>query len=389
MTKQKPGILYLDDEPSNLNVFETTFKYDYNIYTTTDHQKALELLDSENIVVVISDQRMPLISGIEFLKLVNGKHPDNVGIILTAYTDIEVVIEAFTDCNIFRYVTKPWDSNDLKLTLDNALENYKLKLYNKDLIAQLESKNIELEEKVKQRTKELVLANNVKSRIFNYISAELGKNINYFSGFLDLITTFDNASDLERSKEHVRQIGDALLNVHALVEKLYRWAAIELGKDGLKKQRCIINNYVQSNLDTLRIPALRRKISLKSELQNDKVSVMSDPSMLNFMISNILISAIQAGEEESTAKVGISRDNGHAVLSVSGSSQKMCDYIDWVGRRNTDEDELPNDFIHYADSELSFMILNEYITQLEGDLKLMKNDNGWDYKVSLQLPIRE
>jgi len=138
------SILYIDDDPQNLSVFEFAFLKRYKIFITETIPQAWEILDREEIGVIISDQRMPEQLGIDLLKEVSQKYPEIIRILLTAYADINLVFEAINTGKVYAYITKPWDGEDLKIKLDNALEAFNLKRENKDLIYHLSKSNEEL-----------------------------------------------------------------------------------------------------------------------------------------------------------------------------------------------------------------------------------------------------
>lgn len=368
------NILYVDDEKSNLNVFRMSFKPFYGIYIANNVNEAMQLLKENDIQVVISDQRMPEITGTEFLKKVKEQYPDIVSLILTAYSDINVVIDGFTDCGIFRYVTKPWDNNELKLTLDNALETYALRLSNKGLIEQLKVTNASLEERVNKRTKELVIANRVKSKLFNYISTELGEPIKNISKFIELMVSFDNAVSFEKAKKYANEMRASFFQTNMLLDKLCRWASLELNNDKFQPQRCILNNYVNSNIESLRINALQNKISLKSELGNKRVVIKADPAMLNFMISNVIHSAINVGNSNSTISVGVLNQNGHGLIKLTGESKEMCEFISNMNDNPVyfEHQELE---VQHLDKSLTYMIFSEYMKMSDGVLQTAVEDN--------------
>lgn len=151
---KKVNILYLDDEQENLQVFRISFRRNYNIFATTEPEEAFEILKNEEISVVISDQQMPKMKGTEFLRQVSLSYPDIVRIILTGYADIQTVMEAVNESGIYKYITKPWERDDMKITIDNALEAYRIKKENNWLITNLESNLKALEDKYFQQFKE-------------------------------------------------------------------------------------------------------------------------------------------------------------------------------------------------------------------------------------------
>ncbi|MSP60247.1 MAG: sigma-54-dependent Fis family transcriptional regulator [Myxococcales bacterium] len=130
-------ILVVDDEPDNLDAFRFNFKRVFRIHTAGGGDEALGLLKAHDVAVIVTDQRMPRMSGLEFLKAARSLRPDAVGIILTAFTDVDVLIEAINLGHVYRYITKPWDAKEVKGILGQAIERFHLRRDNTRLQEQL------------------------------------------------------------------------------------------------------------------------------------------------------------------------------------------------------------------------------------------------------------
>ena len=122
---EKIKILYVDDEPDNLVGFKASLRLDYQIYTTTSISEAINCLNNDpGIRVIFCDQRMPGKTGVDFFEEIRISHPLPVRILLTAYTDIESIIDAVNKGNIFRYVQKPWTEADVIWAIEEANKFY-------------------------------------------------------------------------------------------------------------------------------------------------------------------------------------------------------------------------------------------------------------------------
>ncbi len=141
----KIKLLYVDDEGNNLTALKATYRREFEVHTANSATDGLKLLEEHPIEVIISDQRMPNMTGVEFFELVKEKYPDTIRILLTAYADIEAVIDAINRGQVYRYVTKPWDENDLRMIVTNAFEIYSLRKENKRLMEELKKANKQLE----------------------------------------------------------------------------------------------------------------------------------------------------------------------------------------------------------------------------------------------------
>lgn len=139
------GVLYVDDEVNNLNSFKAAFRRDFDIYTASSVREARKILESNEIGVIITDQRMPVMTGIEFLESIIPVYPDTIRILLTGFSDINAVMDAINRGQVYKYLVKPWQNDELKMYIENALEIYNLRKENKELARKLELANLEIE----------------------------------------------------------------------------------------------------------------------------------------------------------------------------------------------------------------------------------------------------
>jgi Nif-specific regulatory protein len=130
-------VLVVDDEQDNLDAFRFNFRKTFDLLTATSGPEALALLAEHDVGVIVTDQRMPKMTGLELLREARAVRPDAVGMILTAFTDVDVLIEAINVGEIYRYVTKPWDAKEMRGVLQQALERFHLQRENRRLAAQL------------------------------------------------------------------------------------------------------------------------------------------------------------------------------------------------------------------------------------------------------------
>jgi putative two-component system response regulator len=119
-------IMIVDDEPANLRLLERLFRRDHNVVTASSGEEALRLLEQHDVALLITDQRMPGMTGIELLKRTAEFRPHTVRIILTGYTDVTALVEAINCGQVYKYVTKPWSNEELRLTVGRALEHYEV-----------------------------------------------------------------------------------------------------------------------------------------------------------------------------------------------------------------------------------------------------------------------
>jgi response regulator RpfG family c-di-GMP phosphodiesterase len=160
-------LLLVDDEPNVLkSLRRLLIDTDYKVYSAESAENAWEFLEKENIQLVISDYRMPGMNGVEFLNKVRAKYPETIRIILSGYADVMAIVDAINDGQVYRFITKPWNDQELLTSILRAFEQYKLQEENIKLYTELQSRNAELqdlaktlEEKVAARTRDLELKN--------------------------------------------------------------------------------------------------------------------------------------------------------------------------------------------------------------------------------------
>jgi class 3 adenylate cyclase len=149
MTASPFNILYVDDEEQNLFAFKAAFRREYTIYTAQQGEDALEIMRQANIQLVITDQRMPKMTGVELLDTIRQEFPNPVRMILTGYSDVEAIIKSINAGQVFRYITKPWNKDELRLSIENARQLYELSAQNRNLVVDLQRNVAELQKTVK------------------------------------------------------------------------------------------------------------------------------------------------------------------------------------------------------------------------------------------------
>ncbi|WP_439475313.1 response regulator [Algoriphagus formosus] len=142
---EKIRILYVDDEENNLQAFRATFRRDYKIFIAISGEEGRKILEQEDIEIIITDQRMPEETGVEFLESIIPNYPSPIRVLLTGYTDIQAVIDAINKGQVYHYLTKPWEEDYLRTVIKNAYEVFSLRRENERLTQALIKANEQLE----------------------------------------------------------------------------------------------------------------------------------------------------------------------------------------------------------------------------------------------------
>ncbi len=162
---EKHSILYVDDDKQNLFLFQSLFGHLYQVFTATSGKEALSILAEHSFQVLFADQRMAEMNGIQLLERIAGQYPDIIRILVTGYSDTDVAIDAINRGSVYRYISKPWNNEEVITTAKNAVEIFELKKENLALMSSLNTRNKLLRHKVEEL------------KFLNQLSLELrGKN---------------------------------------------------------------------------------------------------------------------------------------------------------------------------------------------------------------------
>ena len=173
--KTKPAILYVDDEPANLESFVAGFRRHYTIYTSTSAIGAVEILKKHKVLLILTDQRMPEMTGVQFLEAIIPEYPNPVRMILTGFSDVEAITKAINSGSVLRYLTKPWDERELRLAIDEGINIYKIEQTNRSLIKNLEE-TIAKQQKTIGIFEKYVPANIIKEVLDNSAENSISEN---------------------------------------------------------------------------------------------------------------------------------------------------------------------------------------------------------------------
>lgn len=166
--RSKLKLMVVDDEPDNLDLLYRTFRRDFRVFKADGAKNALKILDTEGeMAVIISDQRMPLMNGTEFLSKTVDRFPETIRILLTGYTDVEDLVEAINSGKVFKYITKPWNPENLKAIVQQAADTYRV---------------------LKKRTDELRRALR-REELFNVVTTAIRESLDYSNMLQTVVTT--------------------------------------------------------------------------------------------------------------------------------------------------------------------------------------------------------
>lgn len=307
--KKNSSILYVDDEESNLRIFKSSFRRHYTIFTAISGKEGLEVLSTNDIQLVISDQKMPEMTGVEFLERVAESFPSTVRIILTAYSDTEDIMRAINKCGIFRYLVKPWNKDEMLLTIDKALETYYLRTENRQLVEALKSANEDLESKVKERTAELMSTNEdlkkakeqaeaatkTKEQFLSTMSHEIRTPLNAIIGMTHLIKNDKLEGEMA---ENVEILEFSAQNLLSLINSVLDISKMEAGKMAFEQAEFDLPFLIQNTVEIFKARAEEKNILLRSNIdKNIPKSLIGDSTRLSQILNNLIGNAVKFTDE--------------------------------------------------------------------------------------------
>lgn len=336
---EKPVILCVDDDLFLLNALEETlkrsFSQEYIIESATTGQEALDLLEEleqENteVPVLISDQAMPDMKGVDLFIEAHQKYPDVLMIMLTGQANAEDVGKAVNYANLYRYISKPWEEEDLILTVKEAIRCYFQAKTIVETNQTLEQLNLSLEQKVIERTAELEaakqeaeLANQVKSNFLCMISHELRTPLSAIIGFSQILMA-DRSLNTDQIKnvEIVYQNGEHLL---VLINDILSMAKIDKGKISIQNSQFDLYRLLEEIKEMMQRQADQKKLDLIIDYNTDLPQyIIADDTK----IRQVLIHLVGNGIKFTTAgsvrlKVTVITDNQKNNLQNSWGSQRQ------------------------------------------------------------------
>ncbi|MBI3521157.1 MAG: hybrid sensor histidine kinase/response regulator [Bacteroidetes bacterium] len=308
MITEKIKVLYVDDEENNLVAFRANFRKEYDVYTAISAAEALALLETTPIHIIISDQRMPQTTGVEFLEQTVKLYPDSIRLLITGQSDIEVVIEAINRGQVSKFIQKPWDWEKLSIAMDNCATLYRSRI-------ELKLKNIELQK-----------ANDELNKFVYSVSHDLRSPLTSILGVINLTKM---TPELNVASSYFEMIEGRVLKLDNFIKKIidyYKNARDEENKDTIDFQALI-----SSVWNTLKNQ--NQEIEFDLTVNSDSLFI-GDLLRLEIIFENLISNAIKyqnpsAKEHYIKIKVDVSKEEAHISVSDNGIGINQA-YIDRI-----------------------------------------------------------
>jgi response regulator RpfG family c-di-GMP phosphodiesterase len=237
-TPVKPVLLCVDDEPNILSALRRVFRpQGYEVLVANGGTEGLDILQQQTVDVVISDMRMPVMNGAEFLSRVAEGWPQVMRLLLTGYAEMDAAIQAINAGHIYGYYNKPWEDTELRLGVENALKQKRLAEERDRLLAQLEQRNRELkalndelDNRVKVRTAQLETAMEEIKSSHQKLKNHYSNTVRAFSRFVDL-REGKSSGHARRVAEQANRVGQKLgIAANDLQDVVFAALLLQVGK---------------------------------------------------------------------------------------------------------------------------------------------------------------
>lgn len=310
----KHCLLVVDDEPDLVQSVKDLLRFDYRVLGTTRATEGLRIMEKEEVHIVMTDQRMPEMTGVEFLKFLRDAYPDAIRLLFTAYADIDAVTDAINQGNVYRYISKPWEPHELKSVLRQAVDKYDLQAERKKLLREIQETNRQLE----SANQELRQANDVKRAFIRVASHELRTPLTIIMGMAEISY---KAQDVKPPlKNWLEQIFTGSLRLNERVEQMVKLLLAENFARPLQSRPEALTALLQKSAAAVATFAQQRKQNLVLDIPADLGTLTVEADKIHDSIVQLLINAIKFTPDAGTITLSAHRtpDRG-ADISVADS----------------------------------------------------------------------
>jgi signal transduction histidine kinase len=282
MNATRPTLLVVDDEPEVLHSVYDLFRLDYQVLTFGSAAEALSALEKRDVHVVLTDQRMPEMTGVEFLREVKRLRPETTRLLFTGYADIKAIIDAINQGSVFRYITKPWDPEELETVVRQAVEQHDLLIEKRRLLAEL-----------KDRNSQLVEANRLKGAFIEVASHELNTPVAVVLGMAELWRMMQGEAASIQERTWVERIQAAGKRLASTVERMIKLLRTDSFDHTIELEPTELEPLVRRTVSDLQPFLESRGQTVQVRVEPGLGSAQVDRGKLGDILINLIINAIK------------------------------------------------------------------------------------------------
>lgn len=367
------NILYVDDESSNLRIFKDTFRRKFNIYVATSAKEGIEIMDKHHIDLILSDQRMPEMTGVELLKYSFKKYPKTNRILITGYSDIKAIEDAINQARVFQYVQKPWNEKNLLEIISDALR-----------VQELEEENEKQRQELIKAKEKAEESDQLKTEFIYNLSHEIRTPMNGIIGFSTLLE-MDEITESER-KYYIKIIRNSTNQLLSIIDDILEISHLVTKQAIVKKDKVLVNELLSELHSVFNIKAKKNNIQLILDFGtlNENYTILTDKARFYTIVSNLLDNAVKftkEGQIKFGCKIG---DNNLKVYVKDTGVGINSGNIDSIFQRFTQEAKEPSTKTGGLGLGLSIAYENAKLIDAQLSVKSVKGKGSTFY---LTLPI--
>jgi signal transduction histidine kinase len=297
----------MDDEPDVVQSVQDLLRLDYRVLGATRAREAFQMVKEEEVHIVMTDQRMPEMSGVEFLQQIRAEYPDAIRLLFTGYADIKAVIDAINQGNVYRYISKPWDPDELQTIIRQAAQQYDLILERKRLLAELQIKNRELA----SANMELLQANELKEAFIRVASHELRTPLTILFGLVQLALRTSGMGPPPRG--WLSRMEAACERLNRLADQLIKMLSARQFERPLERRPTDLTALVNQTAQDVGPFIEQRCQELSLDLAPDLGTITIEPDKIRDCLDNLLLNAVKFTPDGGKIQVGAKRKPDGAV----------------------------------------------------------------------------
>jgi signal transduction histidine kinase len=293
----KPCLLVVDDEPDLVQSVHDLLRFDYRVLGATRASEGLRIMEREQVHIVMTDQRMPEMTGVDLLRRVKEMHPDTIRLLFTAYADLNAVIDAINEGNVYRYISKPWEVAELKAVLKQAYEFYLLQEERRKLLKEVQTKNAQLA----NTNLELHRANEMKKAFIKVASHELRTPLTILLGLSEHAVRLTKPTPpLHALMERIRLAGSRLSE---RVDQMVKMLLAERFERPLRLQEVDAGILIRAAATEINHFIETRHQNLDLSIPDDLGIIRVEPDKIRDSLTQLLINAVKFTPDAGTIRL--------------------------------------------------------------------------------------